>query len=699
MRENLNVAWTRLSKWLERNDIFDGKSHRRLALPNIDQSRSIISHSWKLSFPCRSDRKRLHETLASYKGQNISREGIGVRLISNIYYQGDFTPAFTSALKQQIDHLQSGNQKEEWLIAIIQRELEAQAESQAFSGSRAKSTPLKVEPAKIVLYLDDEDCYLELVLPGQSLPIEKTRCLSQKTYCAIKLENKESMEGVIGELDIDPKQEKLFVPECRWKIDEEKDRYEIKIHHQGHDNAVLAEWNCEGLSAIKPYILIDTDTNEIISENTAFGVSLSFLYRSDWNVVTSNGIEAEEPIRISKLKRWRLLLLTKTSSLDSNEAILIKNSKGDKFEIHWGSSENSSFERKPILTGLFQPDKDKTNTLVDLKGYPEVWMPPMEEEASIELFKIEEEEFYTPIKTINIAAAEKWQSAGVSSEINYPGEYLIRVKYCNYNSAKAKKWTKNILIVQPVDAGTLEPKHLQARYRHGASLKVLDLEKDVTPLRLQGSQDFWNAMWQIIGLWSNERIRVNIAADERSHSYSMSADSTGHCEIPIAAFEPYFITKRSARLSIQRHGFIHQYELAFHEEELKKIEVKERYNDSDFSIKQTSRSNKRRRVVDMLELAVYSARGGKNQRKILAKVFKSAIKNEYADQVAASHLYPEGEFAKGDRLVIYRFIFQDISSNLKEDILATAKNAMWHLIESNAGLKIEVEWTQGRENR
>ena len=71
LRENLPAAWRRLARWLERNDIFDGEKHRRLVLPAIDSRRSIISHSWKLSFPCRSDRKRLYEVLGRYRSKEM----------------------------------------------------------------------------------------------------------------------------------------------------------------------------------------------------------------------------------------------------------------------------------------------------------------------------------------------------------------------------------------------------------------------------------------------------------------------------------------------------------------------------------------------------------------------------------------------------------------------------------------------------
>ena len=118
-RENLPAAWSHLSRWLERNDIFDGEEHRRLVLPAVDSRRSIISHSWKLSFPCRSDRKRLYEVLGRYQKQRDMHETVDRQMISKIYHHGGFTPEFTAALKQQIGLIQKGNHAEEWLISLF----------------------------------------------------------------------------------------------------------------------------------------------------------------------------------------------------------------------------------------------------------------------------------------------------------------------------------------------------------------------------------------------------------------------------------------------------------------------------------------------------------------------------------------------------------------------------------------------------
>ena len=44
----------------------------------------------------------------------------------------------------------------------------------------------------------------------------------------------------------------------------------------------------------------------------------------------------------------------------------------------------------------------------------------------------------------------------------------------------------------------------------------MDLERDVSPLILKEPSAFWNASWQIIGLWPFENIRVWLHGDKKT---------------------------------------------------------------------------------------------------------------------------------------------------------------------------------------
>ena len=242
-------------------------------------------------------------------------ETVDRQMISKIYHHGGFTPEFTAALKQQIGLIQKGNHAEEWLISIIQRELEAQGLKPDQSVRKIKSEGSSVSSPRVILHDDDDDCYLELLLPSEKLTIDKSRCHGQKTYCTVSLESLGRIPKIISEVDIDDKQQSLSIPEIRFRITEEQEEFVIKLRHAGLDNAVLHEWSCDGLTNRVPYILFDTDTKEIISQEKLSETGLSLMFNRSWDVDLTDGIESEydEPIRVSKLGQWRLLFLSKTS--------------------------------------------------------------------------------------------------------------------------------------------------------------------------------------------------------------------------------------------------------------------------------------------------------------------------------------------------------------------------------------------------
>ncbi len=695
LSRNLSAAWLQLSKWLDRDDVFDAHAHRRLVLPKIDPRRSIISHSWKLSFPCRSDRRRLHEVLGKDRKGHTSHESIDIQLISNIYYQGGFTPEFTAALKQQIDLVQKGNQAEEWFSAIIHREIEAQGTNQVQSARKEKPKELTGVAPKIMLHLDDEDCYLELVLPSQSVAIEKPRRLSHKTYCTVSLETKAKMPQVVGELDIDDKLEELIIPDIRVKIDVEQDEYVLKIRHEGLDNAVLAEWSCEGLTNSTHYILFNYETNEIINDEVLNGSSLSFLFRRNWDVVLSDGIEAEseEPISVSRLGGWRLLLLAKTSRLEKPETISLANVTGEKLDICWVDSGDGNSNNRPLLKGLGQPGQ--ATGYIMLEENPEVWLPPGITDVQIEMFKIEDDEFYMPIGSLQVPSTESWQQAGVRKLVTCPGLYSVRLSYFDNSSSRTRKWSRHIILAEESNISCLHPASLQARYRLNETSKVLDLERDVSPFVFQKSQEFWNAVWLILGLWPHEKIRVHLAGDGDNYSQVLSATCSGSCEIPISTFEPYLLSRESARLSIQRQGFICEYEMAV----LNGITARDGQQLTQAPIPTTTISTKpkvqKRRVVDTLEIVVYGMRSDKIQDNLVAQV-EDLIADDYGHLDHSTIEYPDTKRAPGRRFVFHRISFKGLDSEEKDKLRIGIDSLVGTIVEMS-GLDFRAEWSRRRE--
>jgi hypothetical protein len=695
LSRNLPAAWLQLSRWLDRDDIFDRQGHRRLVLPKIDPQRSIISHSWKLSFPCRSDRRKLHDALGKDRKGHTSRESIDLQLISNIFYQGDFTPEFTTALKQQIDLVQKGNEAEEWFSAIIRREIEAQGTSEVQSARKEKPKGMAGMDPKIMLHLDDEDCYLELVLPSQSVAIEKPRCLSNKTYCTVTLETKGKMQQVVGELDIDDTLEDLIIPDIRVKIDEEQDEYVLRLRHEGLDNAVLTEWSCEGLPNSTPYILFNSETNQIIADEILNCSSLSFLFRRNWDVALSDGIEgeSEDPISVSRLGGWRLLLLAKTSPLEQLETISLANVTGEKLDICWVDSDDGKSKSRPLLKGLGLPGQ--ATRFIMLAESPDVWLPPGITDVQIEMFKTEDDEFYMPIGSLQVPSTESWHKAGVRELITCPGLYSVRLSYSDNSNARTRRWSRHIVLAEEYDISSLDPAPLQARYRFKETSKVLYLEKDVSPFIFKEPQEFWNAVWLILDLWPHEKIRVNLACNGENYSQVLSATSSGSCEIPISAFEPYLLTRELARLSIQRQGFICEYEMAVLNEITAQIDQHLPRAQVASTTTPTKRTNQRRRPVNTLEVVVYGMRSEKTQDMLVAEI-EDLLEDGFGYLDRRTMEYPDSKRAPGRRFVFHRISFDSLNNEEKNTLHSKIDSLIMSSVE-RSGLDFRAEWSRRRE--
>jgi hypothetical protein len=546
-----------------------------------------------------------------------------------------------------------------------------------------------------MLYLDDDECYLELVLPSQSVPVEKARRLSHKTYCAINLESNQATSRVIGELDIDPIQEEILVPELRIKIEEECEEYLVRLRHQGLDDAVIAEWRCDGFPTSNPYLLFNSETKKIINNELLNGSKLSFLYRRNCDIVLSDGIESEseDPISVSRLGGWRLLELAKTSPLEKLETISLANFTGEKLEIFWVDTGDGNSNRKPLIKGLGLPGQ--ANRFIMLAESPELWLPPAVTDAQIEMFKIEDDETYMPLGTIQVPSTEGWQQTEVRKHITCPGLYSVKLSYFEDSSDRLRKWSRQILIAEQPDKKSLHPRSLQAEYRFKEIMRVVDLEKNVYPMALKESQEFWNADWLIHGLWAHEKIRVHLDGDGEKYSPVLSADNSGRCNIPISAFEPYLLSRESAKLSIQRQGFICQYDLAvlIRSPGLGDQEIREEQGQSITQLGR--RSVQRRRIIDTVDLVVNGDRSYEIQRRIAVK-FDDLIK-EYLGHLETWPIeYPDGKKAPGRRFVFHKLSIADIENDTKEK-LSLELDSLLSSMGNEFGFVFSAEWSRARK--
>ena len=136
----LPTAWEELSHWLALDNDALGHAHRRLELPPVDPGRRLISHSWKLSFPRRSDRKRLQEGLnryaCVYAGEG-NLDACSIDLVEFLNSFDGFARTFSTALKSHLSKLQAGESPEDWFTGILRREItDRSAHSSASDGGQ-----------------------------------------------------------------------------------------------------------------------------------------------------------------------------------------------------------------------------------------------------------------------------------------------------------------------------------------------------------------------------------------------------------------------------------------------------------------------------------------------------------------------------------------------------------------------------------
>jgi hypothetical protein len=120
----LPTAWKELELWLSLEDETLGTPHRRLELPPVDPGRRLISHSWKLSFPRRSDRKRLQDGFSRYAAEG-KLDPCSLDLLEFLHDFGGFARPFTAELDDHLSKIRSGEASEDWFTGILRREISA----------------------------------------------------------------------------------------------------------------------------------------------------------------------------------------------------------------------------------------------------------------------------------------------------------------------------------------------------------------------------------------------------------------------------------------------------------------------------------------------------------------------------------------------------------------------------------------------
>jgi len=258
-----------------------------------------------------------------------------------------------------------------------------------------------------------------------------------------------------------------------------------------------------------------------------------------------------------------------------------------------------------------------------------------------------------------------------------------------------RKWSKHIAVAQKPDITSFHPILLQARYRFKETLKVLDLEMNVSPLAFQEYQEFWNAVWLILGLWPYEKIRVHLAGDEENYSQVLSATSSGSCEIPISTFEPYLPSRESVRLSIQRQGFICEYEMAVLNGLTARVDQHLTPAPVMSTTTPTKSTDQRKRLTNTLEIVVYGMRSENVQDKLVAEI-EALIEDGSCHFDRRTMEYPDSRRAPGRRFVFHRISFDSLD-NEEKDMLRSKIDLLIGSTVERSGLDFRAEWSRRRE--
>jgi hypothetical protein len=275
------------------------------------------------------------------------------------------------------------------------------------------------------------------------------------------------------------------------------------------------------------------------------------------------------------------------------------------------------------------------------------------------------------------------------------GIYSVRLSYSDITNTKRRRWSRHIVLIEEPNISRLDPRPLQARYTFKEKSKALDLERHVSPFFFKEHQEFWNATWLIVGLWPHEKIRVNLNGNGENHSQVLSATSSGSCEIPISAFEPYLLMRESVIFTIQRQGFSCHYELAVlngmppGDEPHPSIAPKPPTQIS------TKRKVTRRRLVDILEIVVYGERSYNTQDSLIAEV-EELINEDFEHLDYSTIEYPDTKRAPGRRLVFQRISFECLDSGDKDSMRVVIDSLLAAYIEKSS-LDFRAEWSRRRE--
>jgi len=533
-------AWEMLAQWLERDDVFPSESHRKLKLPStIDPNKKNISHSWKLSFPRRSDRSVLSVALEDLLDQGISLENITADIVRYIRDSGGFSPEFTKLLGEQLKYVETGLALEEWFENLIQREIQCLIEID--SNERTRNSERRAYTSdQLTLRVDvDDPGSVYLVLPKQKLeePVFKDNSVK---YCIIDPAGEEFLA--------DTKRGCLVIEEeVRDHVESIQDEWIWRLRIGSLSGTTVKKWRCPGVTNDVPVLCFCPITGQRLSAfhlSTVGQEALVFLPKT-FSLTATEDIEIVECYKWPSINGFHGFHLEK-SVASTTLWFTSSNECQSELSIPWSSTSSE----KPCLTGQLIRARKLTYATA-----PILWLPPSKQSTTVELsIRDLQTKQIASEETIIINPSDQWFKHELPLSLPKTGRFAVRTSLARKSPEMPLKWRENFFLAGPAQIDDRCPQDMAIEHQLFDSSRTLSLA-DFIPHYFDAQERFWLSDWILKGLWPFEPVMIQLSGAGESHKASAVASPDGAIRISTAEFRNALPDRvNSFRLSVQPHG-------------------------------------------------------------------------------------------------------------------------------------------------
>lgn len=396
--------------------------------------------------------------------------------------------------------------------------------------SYLKTIKPRKKPLSMVLDVFDTG-NIQLVLPEQNLREPKWSALLD-SYCHIP----DLISGSIWQGNIPcSNSEFLSIPEQIINIRNIETQW--RLHLLDHNNRELVTWTQEGIADALPCLIFDANIGTHISLDNANPVisktnEIICFIPKDVKLKLNNEIDilsSYVPCSISGWYGQHIQLLT-----NSSEVILIRSGQYPPVIVKWQISEN----KQPVLRGLMIKGKKE----IYLEA-PTLWHPPTSQNLSfnISVENLTSQEI-TARTSVEILTSDRWQNISLQQMISTSGKYLVRF------------WNENLRYSYSFELKSL---HLMFEVSSFADLQVFNGQGDIVenlPIQCDRLDQFWSKTIAIRGLWTLEKVTLNLCNGESKISYVVYADKSGTVMISLATLHGKLSNSDWYALDFQRSG-------------------------------------------------------------------------------------------------------------------------------------------------